>query len=71
MTASTMLKLALACLTISAASGCAGSVTNTTAIDRLKPDAAAHATALAGDDMERARETGLTLLARLGALAGW
>lgn len=54
-------------------SGLSGCVTWQTsgAIDRLKPDAAAHAEALAGDDMAEARETGLTLLARLGALANW
>jgi hypothetical protein len=55
---------------LSAASGCATSPT-TGAIDRLKPAAAAHATALAGDDMAEARETGLALLAKLGALADW
>lgn len=72
MTGSTAQKLALACLTVSAVSACDGwKVTGETALDRLKPDAVAHAGALAGDDMEAARETGLTLLARLGALAGW
>lgn len=44
---------------------------NGQALDRLKPDAEAHARSLAGDDMAEARETGLTLLARLGALAEW
>jgi len=55
---------------LSASSGCSEWQT-TGAIDRLKPDAAAHATALAGDDMAEARETGLALLAKLGALADW
>lgn len=71
MTGLTRLTLVSALLTVSVGSGCANSVTNGTALDRLRPDAAAHASALAGDDMERARETGLTLLARLGALAEW
>ena len=56
---------------MSGSSGCSEWAKTGTPLDRLKPDAAAHATALAGDDMERARETGLTLLARLGALADW
>lgn len=65
------LTLAPALLILSVVSGCADWQTTGRAIDRLKPDAAAHAAALAGDDMEKARETGLTLLARLGAFAGW
>jgi len=70
MTGSTTRILAAGLLMLSAASGCATSPT-TGAIDRLKPDAVAHAKALAGDDMAEARETGLALLAKLGALAGW
>ncbi|QDP48409.1 MAG: hypothetical protein Tp118SUR00d2C21406231_25 [Prokaryotic dsDNA virus sp.] len=66
-----MRKLALGLLILSGASGCVTSGNSGGAIDRLRPDAAAHARALAGDDMAEARETGLTLLARLGALAGW
>jgi hypothetical protein len=42
-----------------------------TAIDRLRPTAAIHADALAGEDMAAARETGLMLLEQLAALAGW
>jgi hypothetical protein len=65
-------KLALTLMMTSALSGCLGSGGATgQAIDRLRPDAEAHARALTGDDMAEARETGLTLLARLGALAGW
>ena len=56
---------------MSASSGCSEWAKTGTPLDRLKPDAAAHATALAGDDMAEARETGLALLAKLGALAGW
>ena len=70
MNGSMRLTLAAGLLMLSAASGCTKWQT-TGAIDRLKPDAAAHAEALAGDDMAEARETGLTLLARLGALANW
>jgi hypothetical protein len=55
-------------LTVSAA--CTASQTGT-AVDRLKAPAAAHARALAGEDMPRARETGLALLAQLEAYAGW
>ena len=72
MTGSTALTPALILVTTIVLSGCAASGTATgTAIDRLKPDAEAHARALTGDAMAEARETGLTLLARLGALAGW
>lgn len=70
MRGSMKLTLALILTMTLALSGCRGWQTDG-AIDRLKPDAAAHADALAGDDMAEARETGLTLLARLGALAGW
>jgi len=71
MTGSTMRTLAAALLMMSASSGCSDWARNGTPLDRLKPDVAAHATALAGDDMAEARETGLTLLAKLGALADW
>lgn len=47
-----------------------GSQTNS-AIDRLKPTAAAHAKSLTGDDMVEARKTGLALIAELGAYADW
>jgi hypothetical protein len=60
----------LALLITSVSAGCTTSATNG-AIDRLKPDAAAHAQALAGQDVPAMRETGLTLLSRLGAYAGW
>ena len=55
---------------LSALSGCMGSQTNS-AIDRLKPTAAAHAKSLTGDDMVEARKTGLALIAELGAYADW
>jgi len=71
MIGSTMRILVLVPVTLSALSACNISVSSGTAIDRLKPDAAAHARALAGDDVSYMRETGLTLLARLGAYAGW
>lgn len=71
MTGSTRPMLALVLLTVSATASCENWQTSGAAIDRLRPDAAAHARALSGDDMARARETGLTLLARLGAYAGW
>lgn len=45
--------------------------TGNSATDRLKAPAAAHARALAGDDMVAARETGLALLSLLRAYAGW
>lgn len=71
MAGSTKPTLALALLTLSVLSGCNVWVNNGTVIDRLKPDAAAHATALAGNDTALMRETGLTLLSRLGAYAKW
>jgi hypothetical protein len=43
----------------------------TSAIDRLKPATAAHAEALAGEDMVEARKTGLALIVQLSAYAGW
>lgn len=67
---STMRTLAVALLTLSALSGCAGPQTNS-AVDRIKPTAAAHARSLAGDDMVEARKTGLALIAELGAYADW
>ena len=71
MTGLTKLTLVAVLLTSSGCANLQGLDRNGTAIDRLKPDAAAHATALAGDDVALMRETGLTLLARLGAYAGW
>jgi hypothetical protein len=71
MTGSTKRTLALVIATTSALSGCSEWGRTGTHLDRLKPDAAAHAKALAGDDMAEARETGLALLAKLGALADW
>ena len=71
MTGSTTRILGSGLLMLSALSGCNISVSSGTAIDRIQPDAAAHARALAGDDVAYMRETGLTLLARLGAYAGW
>lgn len=67
---STVRTLAVALLTLSALSGCTGLQTNS-AIDRLKPAAAAHARSLTGDDMAEARKTGLALIAELGAYADW
>ena len=71
MIGSRMRTLAAVPLMLSALSGCNISVSSGSAIDRIQPDAAAHARALAGDDVAYMRETGLTLLARLGAYAGW
>lgn len=51
-------------------SGCVSSQT-ATSVDRLRAPAAAHAIALAGDDMAAARITGRAFLAQLEALAGW
>lgn len=70
MNVSTRLTLASVPLMLIGLSGCTTSAING-AVDRLKPDAAAHAQALAGEDVPKMRETGLTLLARLGAYAGW
>jgi hypothetical protein len=56
---------------MSAVASCTNSVIASSAVDRLKPDAAAHASALAGDDVPAMRETGLVLIARLSAFAGW
>ena len=44
---------------------------SSTATDRLKRPAAAHAQALAGDDPEQMRETGLALLVLMEAALGW
>ena len=71
MIGSRMRTLAAVPLMLSVLSGCNISVSSGTAIDRIQPDAATHARALAGDDVAYMRETGLTLLARLGAYAGW
>ena len=70
MTVSRTLTLASVPLMLIALNACATWATNG-AIDRLKPDAANHAQALAGQDVPAMRETGLTLLSRLGAYAGW
>lgn len=72
MSGSIVRKSALTLMMMSALSGCLGSDVGTgAAIDRLRPDAEAHARSLAGDDMQEARKTGLVLIARLGALANW
>ena len=63
--------LALTFLTMSACSGLNGLGANGTAIDRLRPDAADCANALASDSMPQAREACLVLLERLGAAANW
>lgn len=55
---------------LSALSACSAWQTNS-AVDRLKPAAAAHARALSGDSMPDARETGLALLSQLAAYADW
>lgn len=70
MNVSTKPILALALLTLTGLPACNTWQTGG-AIDRIKPDASAHALALAGEDVPKMRETGLTLLARLGAYAGW
>lgn len=70
MTGSRTLTPALVLLTLSALSGCETWRTNS-AIDRLKPAAAAHAEALAGEDITEARRTGLALIVQLSAYAGW
>jgi hypothetical protein len=41
------------------------------AIDRLRPSAQKHAQALAGDDLAAMRRTGLELIVKLEAAAGW
>jgi hypothetical protein len=55
---------------LSALSGC-NTWQTSSAVDRLKPSAAAHARALAGESMPEARATGLALLAQLSAYANW
>ena len=70
MTGSTMRILVAVLLMLSALSGCETWRTNS-AIDRLKPTAAAHAEALAGEDMTEARKTGLALIVELSAYAKW
>jgi len=70
MTALPKLTLATICLTLTGLSGCVTSQSGS-AIDRLRPTAASHAAALAGDDMAAARKTGLALIAQLSAVAGW
>ncbi len=57
-------------MTLTIVSGCAMQPSGS-AIDRLKPMAAGHAAALAGDDMAAARKTGVTLIESLAAYAGW
>lgn len=57
-------------MTLLAVSGCA-KLQASSAIDLVKPDVANHAEALAGDDVELMRETGLSLIAKLAAVAGW
>ena len=71
MTGLTKLTLVSALPMLIVLSGCSEWGNGGSAIDRLKPDAAAHAQALAGQDVPAMRETGLTLLSRLGAYAGW
>ena len=70
MIGSRTLTLALVPLMLNGLSGCETWRTNS-AIDRLKPAAAAHADALAGDDMVEARKTGLALIVQLSAYAEW
>ena len=71
MTGSIRLTLASALLMLSALSGCATLQPVSGAVDRLKIPAQAHAAALAGENVPKMRETGLALLAQLGAYAGW
>jgi len=70
MTGSTMRILVAVPLMLSVLPACMDSPTNS-AIDRIKPTAAAHAESLAGDDMVEARKTGLALIVQLSAYAGW
>ncbi len=70
MTGSTRLTPAVALLTLTMLSGCVSSE-GSTAVDRLKEPAAAHAEALAGEDIQAMRATGRDLLAQLAAYAGW
>ena len=70
MNASTKLIPGLALLTLIVLPACTTSPSGT-AIDRLKQPAAAHALALTGEDTAKMRETGLSLLAQLEAVAGW
>ena len=70
MTGSQMRTLVAGLLMLSVLSGCE-TWQRSSAIDRLKPSAAAHAEALAGDDMVDARMTGLALIVQLSAYAGW
>lgn len=65
-----MRTLALVLLTLTTLTGCATSPSGT-AVDRLKQPAAAHASALAGDDPVAMRSTGRALLSGLEAYAGW
>ena len=57
-------------LTVLMLTGCSDLQTGT-ASDRLRPMAAAHAAALAGEDMAVARSSGRVLLASLAAWADW
>ena len=70
MTGSAVRTLVAVPLMLSVLSGCEAWQMNG-AIDRLKPDAAAHARALSENDVELMRETGTVLLSRLGAYADW
>jgi len=70
MIVSRVLTLVAVPLMLNALSGCETWRANS-AIDRLKPTAGAHAEALAGEDMAKARETGLALIVQLSAYAGW
>lgn len=67
---STKLIRALMLTMILVASACATPQINS-AIDRVKPAVADHAEALAGDDVERMRETGLVVVTLITAYAGW
>jgi len=70
MIGSTKLTLVSALLMLTINAGCVSSTTST-ATDRLKHVAAAHASALAGDDVVAMRSTGRALLASLAALGDW
>lgn len=70
MKGSIVLTRALALMTILALPACQSSPQGT-ALDRLKRPAAEHAQSLTGEDTALMRETGLSLLAKLEALAGW
>ena len=61
----------MACLMMSAVSGCLNSGASDTVAGRLEAPAKAHARALAGDDVAAMRATGVKLLGLMKAAYGW